>query len=253
MPTKRPRQIPPHDDDDHTDRGRIHAASTTAPKTPATTTAATAASAAALTVEQICARAFAADHNNDNDDERIDARVRFLLILLSDQCEHAWLEVLRQVQPFTRSLARRLDPHNAADLALELGQEIVAAFRERIFNFESQKNLRDRLADIAINVYRKRLRAERRWRAVVAQLIDDYRRGRSVSLADRLIARTLLERLRRAVESLEPTDQAIVTMRIADDMTFVDIAACLGHALSPDAVADHYRAALRDLRDWFET
>lgn len=155
-----------------------------------------------------------------------------------------------------RRMVARVDPSDVVQEALaDAAQGLSDYLRDRPLPFYPW--LRQLAWERLLQLHRRHLRAQRRSVAREQISIFDIADGSEEALAEslvnsgsspsaRLLAAELRERVRAALEALEPKDREVLVLRYLEQLSTKEIAAVLG--LGEAAVKTRHRRALERLR-----
>jgi RNA polymerase sigma-70 factor (ECF subfamily) len=137
---------------------------------------------------------------------------------------------------------RWLGDHAAAD---EVVQATFLQAYTHLVDFRGEASFRSWLCGIALNQARTQRRARQRGRTVS---LDDVPEAALPQVDASAAEPSLRDRLRRLVDALPPRQRAVVTLRLASDLSFRDIARLEG--ISENSAKVSYHHAVTRLRAW---
>ncbi|HJR64570.1 MAG TPA: RNA polymerase sigma factor [Gemmatimonadaceae bacterium] len=130
------------------------------------------------------------------------------------------------------------------DLEEVVQDTFVRAFAS-LDGFRAESSVRTWLFTIARNLCRDRQRSAR-WRRNEVE-IEEQHAITEMDALDRTVATETAERLRQAVTTLSPMQRGVFTLRVAEGMSYREIAAVLD--TSEGAARVHYHNAMRALKE----
>ena len=149
------------------------------------------------------------------------------------------------VDRHAQAVARFVASLGERDEVEEVVQDTFVRAFGSLDTFRGESSFRTWLLTIARNLLRDRLRGRKRARHQVEIQDDDL-----VSPSDALDAAVATEteqRLRAAVESLSPMQRSIFTLRVAEGLSYKEIAIAVGS--TEGAARVHYHNAMRIIRE----
>jgi RNA polymerase sigma-70 factor (ECF subfamily) len=158
--------------------------------------------------------------------------------------ERAATRLVERHAPAVARFVASLGRGAGADLDEVVQDTFVRAFAS-LDGFRAESSLRTWLFTIARNLCRDRQRNARWRRNEVA--IEEQHAITEVDALDGAVANETEGRLRHAVTTLSPMQREVFTLRVADGMSYKEIAAVLD--TSEGAARVHYHNALRALKE----
>ena len=149
------------------------------------------------------------------------------------------------VDRHAQAVARFVASLGERDEVEEVVQDTFVRAFGSLDTFRGESSFRTWLLTIARNLLRDRLRGRKRARHQVEIQDDDL-----VSSSDALegaVATETEQRLRAAVESLSPMQRSIFTLRVAEGLSYKEIAIAVGS--TEGAARVHYHNAMRIIRE----
>lgn len=152
------------------------------------------------------------------------------------------------VQRHAPALTRFLAASGARQDVDELVQDTFVRAFGSIDSFRGESSLRTWLFTIARRLLLDRRRAQKRRPESVD--VQEHDVATEVDALDHVVADETQLRLRDAVERLTPTQRQVFTLRVADGMSYRDIAEAVG--TTEGAARVHYHNALRSVKEFLD-
>jgi RNA polymerase sigma-70 factor (ECF subfamily) len=130
----------------------------------------------------------------------------------------------------------------------ELVQDTFVRAFASLDRFRAESSLRTWLFTIARNLVRDRVRGSR-WQKRQVSIEEDHAATEHDAL-DAAVADETQQRLRGAVARLSPTQREVFTLRVAEGMSYRDIAEAVG--TTEGAARVHYHNAMRSIKEFLD-
>jgi len=152
------------------------------------------------------------------------------------------------VERHASALARFAVSSGARSDVEELVQDTFVRAFNSLDGFRGESSFRTWLFTIERRLLLDRLRADRRRRDRVE--IQESDAVTEFDALDGLVASEMEGKLQRAVERLSPTQRQVFTLRVAEGMSYKDIAEAVG--TTEGAARVHYHNAMRSVKEFLE-
>jgi RNA polymerase sigma-70 factor (ECF subfamily) len=149
------------------------------------------------------------------------------------------------VERHAGALARYLSSLGEHEAVEELVQDTFVRAFSSLDSFRGESTLRTWLFTIARRLLLDRRRAARRRKDVGS--LEDVDAATSYTALDSLIADESERRVRDAVQRLSPTQREVFTLRVAEGLSYKEIAEIVG--TTEGAARVHYHNALRTVKE----
>ena len=170
-------------------------------------------------------------------------------LALIEQWKHGdTLAATRLVERHADALARFAVSHGEREEIEELVQDTFVRAFGSLASFRGDSSLRTWLFTIERRLILDRRRALRRARVTVPA--DEHSALTEMTPLDSVIAEETEERVRVAIDRLSPTQREVFTMRVADGLSYAEIARIVG--TTEGAARVHYHHAMRAVKEFLE-
>jgi len=150
------------------------------------------------------------------------------------------------VERHAGALARYVASLGHGGDAEEIVQDTFVRAFASLEGFRAESSLRTWLFTIARNLVRDRVRSRRWEKRVVA--IEEEHAVTEYDALDRTVADETQERLRAAVNTLSPMQREVFTLRVAEGLSYKEIAVVLES--SEGAARVHYHNAMKAIKEF---